>query len=643
MKILLVDDDQILIDLLSRNLAEQNYVIDAVTDGEQGWIYGSTYNYDLIILDWSLPKLDGISLCQRFRANGYDTPILLLTARHGSQNKIKAFDAGADDYLCKPFDVEELTARIRALLRRQNCDFLPVLTWGALQLDPCTCEVTYQGQVLSLTAKEYGLLELFLHHNQEVISIEDIIDNLWSSTEYPAEATVRSHLRRLRQKLKLAGLPKDLIETLPGRGYCLKSPLQNDSTPTTASSIRKVQAKGGSTESNLAYTSHSSVEGDRALNSENQENKRAQHLTALTIAWEKYRHKSHQQLEALEEIIKGWGEGNFKDSDRTLAISIAHRLAGNLGLFGFDEASQFARELEQVLETDISEAQIFQLQAIMQILRQELASEVHPTPKISCQLKEHCPLLLIIDEDTNKGEQLTQAANEREIRTVVVKTPEAARNWLDEHSPEQFPNAVLLKLAFTQSESAPASHWDGLSLIAELSLLEPSIPVIVLADRDRFEDRLQVARHGGYFYLKQPLTTSQIISFSQQVLQRSSQGKKVMVVDDDMEFLQLLPSLLQPWGFKLTTLNDPRQFWDVLEAVDPNLLVLDIEMPYLSGIELCKVLRTHPYWRRLPVLFLTIHRDLAIRDQAFAIGADDLVHKPVVAKQLANRILNHLD
>jgi DNA-binding response OmpR family regulator len=602
MRILLVDDDRTLIDVLSRSLAEQNYVVDAVTDGEQGWVYGSTYTYDLIILDWSLPKLDGISLCQRFRANGYEMPILLLTARHSSQDKIKGLDAGADDYLCKPFDVEELTARIRALLRRLNSDFLPVLSWGELQLNPSNCEVTYQGESLSLTAKESSLLELFLRHSQEVLSIEEIIENLWSSAEYPAEATVRSHLRYLRQKLKLAGLPEDLIETVPGRGYCLKSLPQDD----------------------------------------NASEKRSQHLNALVAAWEKYQHKSNQQLETLEAIVQTWKAGNLQDRDRAQGILTAHSLAGNLGLFGFEEASQFARELEQVLETELNQEKIFQVEALLQILREELTTENNLSPKISCQLREHCPLLLIVNDDPKSSEQLTEYANSKGIKTVTVTTPVLARIWLEGKSPEQLPNAVLLKISFSESLSALSSRWEGLSLIAELNLLEPSVPTIVLADRDRFQDRLQVARHGGCFFLKQPLTSNQIISFCQQVFQRSSQGKKVMIVDDDLELLEVLPSLLHPWGFKLTTLHDPRQFWDVLQAVNPHLLVLDIEMPYLSGIELCKVLRTHPYWCKLPVLFLSIHNDLAIRNQVFASGADDFVDKPFVAKQLANRILNRL-
>ena len=195
MRILLVDDDATLVDILTRTLAEQSYAIDVATDGEQGWIYGSTYTYDLIILDWSLPKLDGINLCRRFRTDGFNIPIILLTSRHVSQNKIRGLDAGADDYICKPFDAEELAARIRALLRRLNCDFLPLLSWGDLQLDPGSCQVTYKEKILPLAAKEYRLLELFLRHDREVLSIEDIIENLWSSMEYPSSATVRSHIR----------------------------------------------------------------------------------------------------------------------------------------------------------------------------------------------------------------------------------------------------------------------------------------------------------------------------------------------------------------------------------------------------------------------------------------------------------------
>ena len=373
MRILVVDDDETLVDLLKKSLAELNYAIDAVTDGEQGWIYGSTYTYDLIILDWSLPKLDGISLCQRFRQNGYHMPILLLTARNGSQAKIKGLDAGADDYLGKPFDIDELAARIRALLRRFNSNSRPVLSWGDLQLDPCSGEVTHQGQLLLLTGKEYGLLELFLRHSQKIFSTEEIIQSLWSSVEYPAHATVRSHLRRLRNQLKLAGLPEDLIETVRGRGYCLKLPPQdhNPQTQTTP-----------------------------PLQAESKEDKQSRHLAALTAVWEKYRQRSKQQLVTLESTVKALKKGYLSQSDREEARLIAHNLVGNLGIFGFDTGLQLARKLEQLLQADISQdtEQLLQFEAIFNALRQEIFTEDNISNRISSKLREHSPLLLIVDK-----------------------------------------------------------------------------------------------------------------------------------------------------------------------------------------------------------------------------------------------------
>jgi len=617
MRILLVDDDETLINLLRISLGEKNYAIDAVGDGEEGWIYGSTYNYNLIILDWSLPKLDGISLCQRFRNHGYNTPILLLTARNGSQNKIKGLDAGADDYLSKPFDTEELAARIRALLRRSSSNSTNILSWGNLQMNPSTGEVTYEGQLILLTAKEYSLLELFLHHSQEVFSIEDIIENLWSSVEYPAEATVRSHLRRLRNQLRLAGLPEDPIETVRGRGYCLKPiPESNQLIPDNSTSPPA-----------------------------NKDSKYLRHLSALTTAWEKYKHKAKEQLAILELAIRDCKNGNLSSSNRQVSQLIAHSLAGNLGLFGFDNGSQVARELEQILQANNidQKEQLLSSERIINILHQELNITDNSCQKIYSRWRDNHPLLLIVDDDTKFIEKLTQEANSKAIRTATASTPELARTWLHSKSNSDLPNAIILPIDFATSGYQSGLPLESLSLIAEFNLHTPSIPVIVIADSDQVQDRLQVARHGGCFYLKRPVTTTQIIAFYQQVLERFSRGKKIMVIDDDVELLQTLPTVLKPWKFKLTTLNDPRQFWDVLPTVNPNLLVLDIEMPYISGIELCKVLRSHPYWRKLPVLFLSVHTDVDLREQVFINGADDFVNKPFVGKQLAARILSCLE
>ena len=622
MRILLVDDDRALVELLTQTLSQQSYAIDVATDGEQGWIYGSTYTYDLIILDWFLPELDGIKLCQRFRAHNYDTPIILLTSRNGSQNKIKGLDAGADDYICKPFDVEELAARIRALLRRLNCHFLPELRWGDLQLNPCSSEVMYRGQTLLLTAKEYRMLELFLRHSQEVLSVEDIIDNLWSSTEYPAVATVRSHLRRLRQKLKQAGFPDDLITTVRGQGYCLKSlPQDND------------DVRGDTPDAIEAISS--------------EPDKRSQHLTALTSIWKKYQSQRQQQLATLSQAIDSLSVGNLEISDRLSAIVIAHSLAGNLGQFGLERASQLAREIEQLLQKYVAHnsAQLIDLSNKLELLRQELITKHDIVGQISQRIAANYPLLLIAGEACHLTEQLISEATDRGIRTKVISTPDRVKDWLEAKQSQrgQLPDAVLLEIPFAEDNAKSPTTQEYLTLIAEFKLLTPSIPVIVVADRDRFEDRLLVARHGGKFYLTQPINPKQIMTVCQKAAQYSSLDKKVMIVDDDIELLHILPTLLKPWGFKVTTLDDPRQFWDVLQAVVPDLLVLDIEMPYFSGIELCKVLRTHPYWHQLPVLFLSNYQDDSITNQVFASGGNDFVNKPVLARQLAHRILHRLN
>jgi DNA-binding response OmpR family regulator len=625
MKILLVEDDQVLVELLTKALAQQSYAIDVATDGEQGWIYASTYTYDLIILDWSLPKLDGIALCQRFRAHDDDTPIILLTSRSGSQNKIVGLNAGADDYISKPFDVEELEARIRALLRRLHCNFLPVLRWGDLTLNPCTSEITYQRKSLSLTAKEYRLLELFLRHSQEVFSVEDLIERLWSSSEYPAEATVRSHLRRLRHKLKAVKFPDDLITTVRGQGYCLKA------FPVNSADLG---------EEAIAIPSLS------ATNSVEQPDKSAQHLTALTAIWEKYQGQRKQQLATLHQTIKTLSLGKLEISDRLSAILTAHSLAGNLGQFGLEQAAQLAKEIEQQLQDDLTQSspKLSLLANKLTALTKELNNKTQISAQIAQKLVDDSPLLLIISHDQQLIEQLVPQATQQGIRTKIISNPRKVQTWLEarQNNQQQVPHAVLLTISFGEREPKSDPREEYLALIAEFKLLTPSIPVIVVADRDRFQDRLLVARHGGKFFLTQPVNSQQIIALCQTAAQYSSLGKKIMIVDDDIELLQTLPTLLEPWGFKLTTLDDPRQFWDVLQAVTPDLLVLDIEMPHLSGIELCKVLRTHAYWCKLPVLFLSVHQDNNIHEEVFASGANDFVNKPVFAPQFAHRILNCL-
>jgi DNA-binding response OmpR family regulator len=222
MKVLLVEDDELLAGVVAEFLTDHLHVVEVVTDGESAWNQISALEYDLILLDVMLPKLDGIRLCQRLRSHGYSVPVLMITARDTSTDKVLGLDAGADDYMVKPLDFPELLARIRALLRRGSAISSPILEWGDLHLDPATYEVSYHDNTLRLTPKEYKLLELLLRNGRRILSRNTIIERLWSFENPPEEGTVKTHIKSLRKKLKIVGAPTNLIETVHGIGYRLK-------------------------------------------------------------------------------------------------------------------------------------------------------------------------------------------------------------------------------------------------------------------------------------------------------------------------------------------------------------------------------------------------------------------------------------
>jgi DNA-binding response OmpR family regulator len=221
MKLLLVEDNRQLADQLADVLSDQHYVVDVARDGEEGWDLISYTHYDLVLLDVTLPKLDGVSLCRKMRDRGYQTPVIMLTARTTAGDKVVGLDAGADDYLAKPVALNELMARLRALLRRNHRELVPYLEQGKLKLDPNGCQVTYDGQPVKLSPKEYLMLELFLRNSQRIYSRKAILDQLWGlDAELPGEDTVKAHVKGLRQRLRAVGV-ENLIQSVYGLGYRL--------------------------------------------------------------------------------------------------------------------------------------------------------------------------------------------------------------------------------------------------------------------------------------------------------------------------------------------------------------------------------------------------------------------------------------
>ncbi|MDZ8087312.1 MAG: response regulator [Nostoc sp. DedQUE12b] len=497
MKILVVEDDELNAYSLTTVLTNQNYAVEVATDGDTAWNFIQIYDYDLILLDVVLPKLDGISLCRKIRSNGLQMPILLLTGCDSSHEKAIGLDAGADDYVVKPFDAEELIARVRALLRRKGVTSQPVLEYGQLRLDPSSCEAVYAGNLLPLTPKEYALLELFLRNTRRVFSCGMILEHLWCYEDTPQEEAVRTHIKGLRHKLKAVGAPSDLVETVYGIGYRLKPGAEEEKG-------RGAEERAKSLVSNLKS--------------------QQQTLMAVAEIWQRFQGRIDEQVRVLEEAIATLNQNSLNFDLRSLAAKEAHTLAGSLGTFGLPLGSKLARDIELLLSSGqtLSQSEISNLESGVKLLRREI--------------------------DGNEA-------------AVISASP-----------------------------------------------------------------------------------TPQVLETVTQPLQNDSYTEiKILVVDDDPQIQAFLQTLLSPWGLKAIALEDPRQFWETLEVVTPDMLILDVELPYTNGIELCQLVRNDSRWCELPILFLTVHSDAEMVNQVFSVGADDFVSKPIVGPELVTRIVNRLE
>jgi diguanylate cyclase (GGDEF)-like protein len=537
MRILLVEDDAMMVPSLIKKLTDQHYTVDHAIDGQVGWAMAENFAYDLILLDVMLPKLDGISFCQRLRSQGSQTPILLLTAQDTSINKVLGLDAGADDYLAKPFDWQELLARIRALLRRGQATLPPQLVWRNLQLDPNTCAVTCNGQPLHLTPKEYGILDLLLRNPQRIFSCSALIDHLWALEATPIDETVRSHIKGLRQKLKLAGILEDPIVTIYGIGYRLKAvdPIKRPRTMALSSKRRsadivEISTHPGSVHPPAAAEPRTGKASTTQLQRANASATPACHpppssphatrlVEGLAHIWESVKDQVSQRLTVIEQATTLWLQDQLEADLRQQAYQEAHKLAGSLGTFGLEEGSRLAKQIESGLAPDsqLAPSQVPILRQWVQALRQEVFT-LHPTV------------------------------------------------------------AAFGSDQVTRPSTAPQSNQATL-----------------------------------------------------------------LAVDDDPHLLTTLQQLLQPWGFRVFTLQQPQHLLATLATVRPDLLILDVEIAPIDGIKLCQQVRQQPQWYGLPILFLTDHPDTKTMHRVFAAGADDSVSKPIVAPELLTRILNRLE
>ena len=222
MRILVVEDDLKAARFLKQGLEEEGHSVDVAVDGQEGAQYGHVNPYDLIVLDLQLPRKDGLELSRELRREGVETPILMLTGRDSTADVVRGFDAGADDYLTKPFAFDELLARVRALTRRRTTGVAGTLRYQDLELDRLDGVASRGGRGLALSPREFRLLEYFLLHPEEIVTRTMLLQMVWHMSFDPETNVVEAHLSNLRRKLEEGGRPR-LIQTVRGAGYTLRS------------------------------------------------------------------------------------------------------------------------------------------------------------------------------------------------------------------------------------------------------------------------------------------------------------------------------------------------------------------------------------------------------------------------------------
>ena len=220
MRILVTEDEKDLADALARGLQRQGYAVDVAYDGEESLRLAEVNEYDLVVLDLNLPKVDGMEVCKRLRSSGSSIGILMLTARTSLENRVEGLDRGADDYLVKPFHFPELLARIRAILRREGEQRKIILRVGDLVLDPNAHRVSFRDNNVILTAKEFGILEYLIRNVGCVVSQEELLEHVWGEDANMFTQSIKVHMNNVRKKLDAAG-GEGLIITIKGKGYMI--------------------------------------------------------------------------------------------------------------------------------------------------------------------------------------------------------------------------------------------------------------------------------------------------------------------------------------------------------------------------------------------------------------------------------------
>jgi diguanylate cyclase (GGDEF)-like protein len=355
----------------------------------------------------------------------------------------------------------------------------------------------------------------------------------------------------------------------------------------------------------------------------------------LRALWREHRAEVLERVDLIERAVVALTASELDEQLRVEAKRAAHSLIGAIGTFGFIRASEAARELELELVDPVA-ARAPTMSDLIAAVRRELRSDLLEPGSAQPANPANAPVrILVVDEDWRLCKRIAAEAAARGMLCDTAASPHEARLLCVLHRPA----IVLLDLTLP-----PEAAADAYALLSELSAATPPISVLVLTGTATFTDRIEAARRGSRAFMTKSLRPAQVLDAVEQFIARDRlAATRVLVVDDDPAVLDAIRALLRPHDLEVSILSDPLRFWDTLEEVAPELVILDVDMPHIDGVALCRAMRNDPRWSRLAVMFATVSTDGATVERVFNAGADDYIPKPIVGSELVTRVANRLE
>lgn len=356
--------------------------------------------------------------------------------------------------------------------------------------------------------------------------------------------------------------------------------------------------------------------------------------TSQEAQWERFKGTLMEHVATFERAATDLLEGTLPDDMRQEAIRQSRRMALDAGGYGFTALTTAAGEMELLLRRDEAWTPSRVLRFCESVVElREQADRLDTVPANDALVANTLPLVLVICRDEAFLDLLRAGASHHDARIVTAESQASVAEVLTGKGPD----LVLLDIG------GDGASREELNFIGDLAAHSPPIPVLVLTEGDSFKDRVSIAGAGGLGVIDKRESAATILAAAKEVLGRTrTDVQKILVVDDSELICRLAGKLLERQGLHVTTLTDPLKFWDTLEETNPDLLILDVDMPHLNGIELCRVVRGDPHWEFLPIVFLSAHTDAATIQRLFMAGADDFISKPIVSAELITRVQNRL-